>query len=579
MKLGPLILGVLTAGAVGARWRRLSARTRALGAAFAIAFAVWGSGLTQAPNLETIARDVGATLGSYTYLVVAVLAFLETGAGIGLLVPGELAVVIGGVTSGQGHTELLVLIAIVWACVVAGDVTSYVFGRRLGREFLLRHGAVLKLTHQRLEQVETLLRRHGGKTIVVGRFIGLVRALAPFAAGSMNMPARRFLPAVFVAAGLWAASFATLGYVFWQSFDEAGTLAKQGTLALVAIVIGAVLMIAGYRNLRTAERRRRLCRRLRALQFVQTLQRRIGKHRRRRTAHPSDSPRRVATPPSWRIGRGVEPAGVSATPTAHPLRRASSRRDDQAWRSDECRHPFLAGLRSSNLVTDSKQGEAMTIVARTRTSQRTESREEARLHTRLLVVDDHAAVRAGLCQLLDDEHDFEVVAAVGDAEAAMSVAEREPVDVAVVEYQLGSRNGLWLSRKLKRLPSPPAVLIYSAYADGVLAAAAVVAEADGVVNKGKLGAELFEAIRAVARGHSRLRPLPQWLAEALRRHLGHEEQAIFGMLLAGIEREQIAETLNVSAAGLESTLWAMLRKLEAPHAKARIDHASPAQAA
>jgi DNA-binding NarL/FixJ family response regulator len=221
----------------------------------------------------------------------------------------------------------------------------------------------------------------------------------------------------------------------------------------------------------------------------------------------------------------------------------------------------------------------MTIVAPNRTTQRTESREEAHAHTRLLVVDDHAAVRAGLCQLLDDEHDFEVVAAVADAEAAMSVAEREPVDVAVVDYQLGSRNGLWLSRKLKRLPSPPAVLIYSAYADGVLAAAAVVAEADGVVHKGNLGAELSEAIRAVARGHSRLRPLPQWLAEAVRRQLGHEEQAIFGMLLAGIEREQIAETRNVSAAGLESTLWAMLRKLEAPHAEARIDHASPAQAA
>ena len=221
----------------------------------------------------------------------------------------------------------------------------------------------------------------------------------------------------------------------------------------------------------------------------------------------------------------------------------------------------------------------MTSVAPTRTTQRTESRAQARAHTRLLVVDDHAAVRAGLCQLLDDEHDFEVVAAVANAEAAMSVAAPEPVDVAVVDYQLGSRNGLWLSRKLKRLPSPPAVLIYSAYADGVLAAAAVVAEADGVVNKGKLGGELCEAIRAVARGHSRLRPLPQWLAEAVRRHLGHEEQAIFGMLLAGIEPEQIAEKLNVSAAGLDSQLWAMLRKLEAPHAEARIDHGSPAQAA
>lgn len=194
--------------------------------------------------------------------------------------------------------------------------------------------------------------------------------------------------------------------------------------------------------------------------------------------------------------------------------------------------------------------------------------------TRVLVVDDHAAVRAGLRDLLEDEPEFEVVAVVPSAEAAMSVAEREPIDVAVVDYQLGSRNGLWLSRKLKRLPSPPAVLIYSAYADGVLAAAAVVAEADGIVSKGELGSELCDAIRGVASGHSRLRPLPPWLADALRRRLGHDEQAIYGMLLAGIEPDAIAETLNFSAAELESQLWAMLRKLEAPRTETRFDRPS-----
>src|SRR5436305_9717592 len=81
---------------------------------------------------------------------------------------------------------------------------------------------------------------------------------------------------------------------------------------------------------------------------------------------------------------------------------------------------------------------------------------------RLLVVDDHSAVRAGLRQLLEDQADFEVVAAVASAEEALWVAEAEPVDVAVVDYQLGGRNGLWATRKLKRLPQPPAVLIYSA---------------------------------------------------------------------------------------------------------------------
>jgi two-component system response regulator DevR len=200
----------------------------------------------------------------------------------------------------------------------------------------------------------------------------------------------------------------------------------------------------------------------------------------------------------------------------------------------------------------------------------TELHETQAAQTRLLIVDDHAAVRAGLRDLLKDEGDFDVVAAVASAEAAMSIAEREPIDVAVVDYQLGRRNGLWVSRKLKRLPTPPAVLIYSAYADGVLAAAAVVAQADAIVSKGVLGSELGDQIRRVARGHSGMRPMPAWLGDTIRSRFGDQEQAVFGMLLAGIDSGRIAAMLGLSEAGLESRLWAMLRKLEAPHSEYRV---------
>ena len=182
---------------------------------------------------------------------------------------------------------------------------------------------------------------------------------------------------------------------------------------------------------------------------------------------------------------------------------------------------------------------------------------------RLLVVDDHPAVRAGLAELLAGEADFELVAAVEAAEAAMQVAEREAIDVAIVDYQLGGRNGLWLSRKLKRLDRPPAVVIYSAYADGVLAAAAVVAEADAIMSKGRLGSELCEIVRGVLAGHRHLPPLPARLAESLRGRLDHLEQAIFGLLMAGIEPAEVAATLGLSVADLELSLWVMLRRLEA----------------
>lgn len=181
---------------------------------------------------------------------------------------------------------------------------------------------------------------------------------------------------------------------------------------------------------------------------------------------------------------------------------------------------------------------------------------------RLLVVDDHPAVRRGLSELLEDQPDFRVLAAVGTAEDAVAVAAREVFDVAVVDYQLPGRNGLWVSRKLKRLAHPPRVLIYSAYYDGVLAASAVVAEADGLVSKGGLGAELCEAIRTVAGGRSSFPVVPWQLAETMRRRLQDEEQAIFGMTLAGIAPAEIAQTLGLSSAELESRLWEMLRKLE-----------------
>jgi len=181
---------------------------------------------------------------------------------------------------------------------------------------------------------------------------------------------------------------------------------------------------------------------------------------------------------------------------------------------------------------------------------------------RVLVVDDHPAVRLGLMQLLDDQPDFDVVDAASSAEEARSLAEREPIDVAVVDYQLGSRSGLWLTRMLKRLEPAPSVVMYSAFSDGPLAAACVVAGADGLVSKGGTGAELCHAIRAVARGQSRLPLVPPTLAGAMRRRLGSEEQAIFGMLLAGIDPGEIAVTVGMSAQSLDARRWAMLHKLE-----------------
>jgi len=241
----------LAAAAVLAGWlvarRHRQARWVQAAELAAIALAVLiGAGVIHLPNFQNVLEDAGRGLGRWTYLVVGALAFAETGAFLGFIAPGETAVIVGGLVAGQHHISLVVLIAIVWLCCVGGDVTSFTLGRRYGRQWLLRHGERLKITEERLAHVEGYYERHGGVTIILGRFVGFVRPLLPFTAGASRMPLRRFLPYDVLAAGLWATTFCVLGYVFWRSIDRLTTYVSRGLfgfatlVALVAAVVGLI---------------------------------------------------------------------------------------------------------------------------------------------------------------------------------------------------------------------------------------------------------------------------------------------------------------------------------------------------
>ena len=245
------VAALLVAAYVVWRWRKLSLERRALWIAIALALGVYASGvLSTLPDPKKVIEDVAEGLGAWTYALVAVAAFLETGAFVGLVAPGETIVIAAGVVAGQGTIDLLPLIGIVWLSAVLGDTTSFFIGKRLGRRFLEKHGPRFKITEARLEQVESYFERHGGKTILIGRFIGLVRALAPFIAGSSGLPYRRFIPYSIVGTGLWSTLFCTLGYIFWRSFDRVAHLVGQAIFGFgltVAVIVGVV----------TAYRRRR----------------------------------------------------------------------------------------------------------------------------------------------------------------------------------------------------------------------------------------------------------------------------------------------------------------------------------
>ena len=249
---------LIVAGAVWWR-RRLGLERMLLAVAAALALGIYASGvLSELPDPEKLIEDIAKALGRWTYALVAGLAFLETGAFVGLIAPGEFTVILGGVIAGQGEINVTLLLALTWFAAFMGDTTSFLIGARLGRGFLERHGPRVKITPERLNQVETYFHRHGGKTILVGRFIGLVRALAPFIAGSSKMPYRRFAPYSVIGTGLWATTFVLLGYFFWRSFEQVAGIAGRATVGFGIVVGAIVVVVVAYRRLRHEEERRRL---------------------------------------------------------------------------------------------------------------------------------------------------------------------------------------------------------------------------------------------------------------------------------------------------------------------------------
>ncbi len=213
-------------------------------------------------ELQQLLEDVSNALGAWTYLLVGVFAFAETGAFVGLVVPGETVMLLGGAVAGQGAISIYLLIAIAWFSAWLGDTTSFFLGRRLGREFVMRHGPRFGIGHERFEKVEDYFGRHGGKTIFIGRFVSLVRAFAPFIAGSSGMRYRAFVPYSILGTGLWASAHILIGYFFSRSIDTAAKYAGRGAFLLGTLIVVVVVAVLLVRHFRVEANRRAAARRL-----------------------------------------------------------------------------------------------------------------------------------------------------------------------------------------------------------------------------------------------------------------------------------------------------------------------------
>jgi membrane protein DedA with SNARE-associated domain len=155
--------------------------------------------------LDTLVTLV-SRLGPWGYLIIFLGATVECSAFLGVLDPWEVLVVVGGVLAASGCLRLGVLLGLVCLGAILGDSLGYELGRRLGRPWLRRYGRWVGLREPQLARAEAWFARHGGKTILLGRFVGFLRALAPFVAGASVMPYHRFLP--YNAAGGFCRNFA-----------------------------------------------------------------------------------------------------------------------------------------------------------------------------------------------------------------------------------------------------------------------------------------------------------------------------------------------------------------------------------
>ena len=181
---------------------------------------------------------------------------------------------------------------------------------------------------------------------------------------------------------------------------------------------------------------------------------------------------------------------------------------------------------------------------------------------RILLVDDHPALRAGLTAVLRAEPGLVPLGTAASEEELWPALHRTKPDVVVLDYHVPPADGLQLCRRIKRSMPPPRVLLYSAYADASLVIPSMLAGADGVVNKGAPAAELYDAIRTVARGERVIPPLSRELLDDANDRLDSDDLPILGMALDGTPENEIARTLGLSADEMTHRMDRMISTLK-----------------
>jgi membrane-associated protein len=192
--------------------------------------------------LSSLASGIAHLSGWLAYLVVAGLVFGETAVFLGFFVPGETAVVLGGVLASRGHVSLWLLMVIVVVAAVTGPLVGYEIGRRMGdRLFAVR---ALRRIPGGVQRTRAVLRDRGGLGVLLGRFVAIVRALMPAAAGAAPVRYPVFLRYNLIGGVIWGVGYCLVGYLAGSAYTVVER--RVGTGLAIAIAAAVVAALAAW---------------------------------------------------------------------------------------------------------------------------------------------------------------------------------------------------------------------------------------------------------------------------------------------------------------------------------------------
>jgi membrane protein DedA with SNARE-associated domain len=191
--------------------------------------------------LSSIVDEILKLHGAPAYALVGGLAFAEAALFVGFVLPGETAVLLGGVLANQHKVSLLAITTVAVLAAIIGDSVGYEVGRHFGPRLL--NSRVFDKRRDGLERGQQALRDHGGRAVFLARFTAFLRAVMPGLAGAARMPYRRFL--LYNAAGgvSWAVGFTMLGYLAGASYTRVEKVAGRAAQALLVVVLLVLLVM------------------------------------------------------------------------------------------------------------------------------------------------------------------------------------------------------------------------------------------------------------------------------------------------------------------------------------------------